>query len=93
MQEVPPTPPGVSEELHKRCHAQGVLAGHKAVADMSEGAEMFSALTGGLGAILALTIGEAAQESAYSDAYDECIREGKNEQEQTPKATPQGFSE
>ena len=75
--ELPPTPEGVSEQLHRQCHSEGVSAGQRAVADMSKGAETFSLLTGGLGAILALTAAAGARDSAYSEAYDACLNEGK----------------
>ena len=84
MHDVPPTPVGVSEELHKRCHADGVSAGAQAIADMSKGAETFSLLTGGLGAIFALSAAVGVRESAYTSAYDECLRGGEGKQERTP---------
>ena len=82
--DVPPTPVGVSEELHKRCHADGVSAGGAAIADMSKGAETFSYLTGALGAIFALSAAVGVREIAYTSAYDGCLRGGEGKQERTP---------
>ena len=75
---MPPAPEGVSEDVHRRCHWAGEAAGSRAVEEMSEGAETFSALTGGLGAILALSAGQAKKEAAYKEAYQDCLEKAQD---------------
>jgi len=73
--EVPQAPEGIDHSTHLRCHQHGKAAAWQAISGMSEGAETFSMLTGGLGAIIALSAAEVVREDAYNEAYDQCIGE------------------
>ena len=74
-QDIPPKPEGVTQAQNEECHRQGVAAGVQAIQDMSDGAETFAALTGGLGAILAIGAAAGARDAAYTDAYQQCLKD------------------
>ncbi len=65
----------VKEEDYSHCDWQGRAAAHRAIAEVSEGAEAVAGLTGALGAWLTLEYGSMVEQNAYKEAFESCLRE------------------
>ena len=65
----------VKEEDYGHCDARARAAAHRAVAEVSDEAETFAALTGGLGAWLSLEYGSSVEQSAYKETFEDCLQE------------------
>lgn len=65
----------VKEEDYGQCDARARAAAHRALAEVSDEAETFAALTGGLGAWLTLEYGSSVEQSAYKESFEACLQE------------------
>ncbi|MDJ0611097.1 MAG: hypothetical protein QNJ67_19130 [Kiloniellales bacterium] len=57
------------------CDAQARAAASRALAEVSDEAETFALMTGALGAWMSVEYGLSVEQSAYNEAFDDCLRD------------------
>ena len=69
--------PSVSVEQgdYDQCDARARAAAQRALAEVSDEAETAALMTGALGAWLAVEYGLSVEQSAYEEAFDDCLRD------------------